>query len=419
MRRLSTQIYLTIVAGLVLVVVLTGTFWRIGADNPQIRQAFQVAGELAAAALPPADAPLSAQREGVARLAERLRTDIALVARDGSIIAMSGREMPHPDRAARGRWLNGPGGPSVVVPLPEGRRLVMRLRGGPPMGAVGLALLLAAVAAAVGLAAYPVVRGLTGRLERLQRGVEKLGQGDLTTRVKVEGRDEVAGLAAALNRSAERIEGLVTAHRLLLANTSHELRTPLARIRLGIELAKKGLDEGRKAELERDIAELDQLLEEILLSSRLDAIRTLERTERVDLLGLAAEESSRHEGVAVGGEVVWADGDPRLLRRLLRNLLDNARHHGAPPISVSVGRSGATAVIDVADAGTPIAAEDRERVFAAFYRRPGSTAPGTGLGLSLVRQIARLHGGDTVLVAEDAGNRFRVTLPESAAAPGS
>ncbi len=84
--------------------------------------------------------------------------------------------------------------------------------------------------------AFPVVRGLTRRLERLQDGVETLGAGNLAARVKVEGCDEVARLAQSFNRSAARIEELVNAHRLLLAHASHEIRTPLSRIRLGIEL---------------------------------------------------------------------------------------------------------------------------------------------------------------------------------------
>ena len=100
-----------------------------------------------------------------------------------------------------------------------------------------LAAFLGAIALVVALGARPVVRRLTGRLERLQRGVESLGAGDLRARVKVEGRDEVARLAQSFNQAAARIESLVDAHKMLLANASHELRTPLTRIRLGLELA--------------------------------------------------------------------------------------------------------------------------------------------------------------------------------------
>src|SRR5437867_583890 len=133
-------------------------------------------------------------------------------------------------------------------------------------------------------------RGLTRRLERLQAGVETLGSGNLTARVAVQGRDEVARLAESFNRAAGRIEDLVGAHRMLLANASHELRTPLSRIRLALDLFERSGEAKYKADLERDINELEGLIEEILLASRLDAMPALQTTEDIDLLALAAEE---------------------------------------------------------------------------------------------------------------------------------
>src|SRR5258706_863448 len=147
-----------------------------------------------------------------------------------------------------------------------------------------LALFLGMVATAVAVGAYPIARRLTKRLERLQHGVESLGAGELSARVPVEGRDEVAGLAQSFNRAAERIELLVQANKSLLAHTSHELRTPLTRIRLAVELMKDSAEPRRKAELERDLAEIDQLIDEILLHSRLEAVAELEQVEEVDLL---------------------------------------------------------------------------------------------------------------------------------------
>ena len=176
--------------------------------------------------------------------------------------------------------------------------------------AVGLVLFLGGIALAVAVCAYPVVRGLTRRLERLQTGVETLGAGHLAARVKVEGRDEVARLAASFNRAAGRIEELLGVHRLLLANASHELRTPLSRIRLGIELYDGSKDPKLKTELTRDIAELDLLIDEILLASRLDAAPTLQ-VEPIDLLGLAAEECARYEDCTLQGAPVTVRGDAR------------------------------------------------------------------------------------------------------------
>jgi signal transduction histidine kinase len=266
--------------------------------------------------------------------------------------------------------------------------------------------------------AYPLVRRLTRRLERLQAGVEQLGAGDLSARVKVEGKDEVARLAESFNRSAERIEDLVGSHRLMLANASHELRTPLSRIRLGVELMKETADPRRKADLERDIAELDQLIDEILLSSRLDAVKALDMREEVDLLALAAEEGARYERCSVAGEPVVVRGDRALLRRMLRNLIENGQRHGTPPVEVEVGRDGARGAVTVSDRGPGVAASERERVFSPFSRAAGRNA-GTGLGLTLVRQIARRHGGDAEWVgAPGRPSAIRVTLPAAGRGEG-
>src|SRR5437879_1652359 len=229
--------------------------------------------------------------------------------------------------------------------------------------------------------ARPVVRRLTGRLERLQHGVESLGAGDLAARVKVEGRDEVARLAQSFNQAAARIESLVDAHKVLLANASHELRTPLTRIRLGLELVEA--EPKRKAELASDIAELDQLVDEILLVSRLDATDGLDIREDIDLAALAAEECARYEDCRVQGQSVMVRGDPTLLRRMIRNLVENAKLHGRPPIEIAIERRGDRAALDVSDRAQVIAAAARERLFSTFYRVPGRSGPrDTGLGLA-------------------------------------
>ena len=195
---------------------------------------------------------------------------------------------------------------------------------------------LGVIALVVAICAYPLARRLTRRLERLQAGVESLGAGKWSARVEVAGKDEVARLAESFNRSAARIEELITTHKMLLAHTSHELRTPLSRIRLGIELMQADADPRRRSELEKDIADLDQLIEQILLSSRLDAVRTIEVPEEIDLLALAAEEAARYEHTSVTGSPVTVVGNRVLLRSMVRNLLDNAVRHGAPPIDIDV-----------------------------------------------------------------------------------
>ena len=411
MKRLYQKIYLTIIASLLLVVLVAGAVWRLGGDRMPVAQAFEMAGELAAAALPRADAPAATQQAAVERLARRLRIDLALFDSTLRPIAEFGLPLPPPPgRFQSGGWLMGPRGPAWSFHLPDGRWIVARAPIHHANPAVGLVLFLGGIALAVAIGAYPVVRGLTRRLERLQTGVETLGAGHLSARVEVEGRDEVARLAASFNRAAARIEELVGAHRMLLANASHELRTPLSRLRLGLELYEQRQDPKLKAELAGDVAELDLLIDEILLASRLDAAPALQ-TEPIDLLGLAAEECAHYEECTLAGEPVAIRGDARLLRRLVRNLLDNARRHGAPPVTVSLARQGGNAVIEVADRGAGIPAAERDQVFTPFHR-VGPDSKGAGLGLALVRQIARLHGGDATVAPRPAQpSCFRVTLP--------
>ena len=416
MKRLYLQIYLTVIVSLVAFATAAGVLWWLYIDQIGPRHPMEVISE-AAQSFPATNAPQSEQQEAVNQLAQRLRGDAALYAPDRTLIAGAGRPF-RPLGESEGRKpppqeIGGRGPRSGwVVGLADGRSLAGRasrdyFRARRP----GPLLMLILVALAVGVGAYPVVRRVTRRLEKLKTGVDALGAGDLSARVTVEGRDEVAQLATSFNRAAGQIEVLVGAHKTLLANASHELRTPLARIRMAVELMKD--DPLRRAEVEQDIAELDALIEEILLASRLDALEQERVSESVDLLGLAAEECARYEEAELDGERVSMQGDSRLLRRLMRNLLENARRHGAPPIEMRVRNMEGRAEIRVCDHGAGIPEPEREKVFEPFYRRTGSVA-GAGLGLALVRQIARRHGGDVRYSAE---NCFEVRLPLSATRP--
>jgi signal transduction histidine kinase len=296
--------------------------------------------------------------------------------------------------------------------LPDGRRLLLRH----PFQhgfVVEISLALAILAGTVAIGALPLVRRLTRRLERLRARVEALGAGDLAARVDVEGRDEVASLAQSFNAAAERIERLVESQRTLLAGVSHELRTPLARIRVATELLAGDARPELRAAIERDVAELDDGIGEMLLASRLDAQPALERSEAVDLLALAAEEAARC-GAELSGDPVSVQGDARMLRRAVRNLLENARRHGGgTPIEVSVSRIGVQAQLAVEDRGPGVPDAECERIFEAFYRPAAARgAGGLGLGLALVRRIARHHGGDARCAARrGGGTRFEVALP--------
>jgi signal transduction histidine kinase len=417
MRRLYLRIYLAVLTSLAVLAVASGLLWRHVGDDGPAATAFDVAATLAQNALPPAGAPPAEQQRALARLAGGIDADVALFAADGTLLASVGGPPPAPGGVGgRGRWLREWGRPlGAAVRLHDGRSLVARLPHGPPRPGGPFLFILALLALAIGLGAYPVVRRLTARLERLQAGVELLGAGDLAARVRVEGRDEVGRLAESFNRAAARIEALVGAHKSLLANASHELRTPLARIRMAVELMKDRADPARRRELEADIAELDALLDEILLASRLDVPAATDASEPVELLALAAEECARYDEATLDGEPVVVRGEARLLRRLLRNLLDNARRHGAPPVEVRLRRAGADAELSVCDHGPGIPADERERAFLPFQRAAGAAdGRGAGLGLALVRQIARRHGGDARYVARDGpGGCVVVTLPAS------
>jgi len=276
-------------------------------------------------------------------------------------------------------------------------------------------LLFLGIALVVAVAAYPVVRRLTHRLEQLQNDVDAWGDGRLSVRVAVQGRDEVARVAASFNRAAERIEALVGAQKSLLANASHELRSPLARLRMASELLQAGAPQSLRDELALNIAELDQLIDELLLASRLDATaESAPMLEAVDLTAMLAEECARADA-SLAAPPLAMQAEPKLLRRMIRNLLENAARHGAAPIEVTASAPTPGLIhIEICDNGTGVPEAERDLIFTPFYRRVGASEGdgGVGLGLSLVRQIARRHGGDAVCLANEGGGAcFRITLP--------
>jgi signal transduction histidine kinase len=261
----------------------------------------------------------------------------------------------------------------------------------------------------------PIMRRLTRRLEHLQQGVRALGEGDLSARVAVQGRDEVAQLAQSFNTAAARIESLMQSHKSLLAYTSHELRTPLTRLRLSLETLASPVPAAARdiavRAAKHDLTELDALIDDILLASRLDAApgQSLQ-LEDIDLLALVAEEAA-HFDVDVHGDWITLRGDERLLRRAVRNLLDNARRHAPgtnPQVSLTAIDGGG--IVRVCDQGPGVPAADAQRIFEPFVRLSGHS-DGTGLGLPLVRRIARQHGGEArCLPQRSGGTCFEIWL---------
>ena len=278
---------------------------------------------------------------------------------------------------------------------------------------------------------FPVARRLTQRLEALQRGVQRWGEGDLSARLPEGGQDEVADLSRRFNAAAERVQSLMASQaallqsqKSLLANASHELRSPLARIRMAVELSGTQGSPAARDEIRRSITELDQLVDEILLASRLDAREAdIGTVESVDLIGLLAEECARVGAVfelpECTGEVV-VPGVARLLRRAVRNLLENAVRHGRrtgrAEVVAQLSLEGGHAVLHIDDRGPGVPPDQRERIFEPFYRLPGASERegGVGLGLALVRQIAARHGGSVACDnREGGGARFTLRLPKS------
>lgn len=418
-NRLYIRIYAAVLVSIVVAAMLFAWAWRLNTESRQIGPNLESFAAIAADVLPPADADNVTQQEALERWRTRMRADLTLYSAKREQIASVGRDLPalDPSQVSSG-WLDG-GPPVFAVKLPDDRWLVGQLRGrrGPP---INLFAALAIICLATGIGAYPIVRRLTRRLERLQTSVEALGAGQLSTRITVEGEDEVGRLATSFNRSAARIEELVNAQKALLANASHELRSPLARIRMAIELTSASVQPEMREELARNIAELDQLIDEILLASRLDA--TTEATtifEKIDLTALVAEECARVDAQldsVLDAQPVEVNGDARLLRRMVRNLLENARRYGnGTPITASLSSvPGQKISLQICDGGPGVPEAEREKIFEPFYRLPGASERegGVGLGLSLVRQIARRHGGDVMCTGRsEPGSCFNVTLP--------
>ena len=452
MSSLYLRIWLTVVSVLGAFALVSGWFVQRHLESERVRiegaatERLGAWAELVQRSLPAADAAPEQQAAALREWSLRLRLPMALDdARGQRIGAADAYLRREADTGRRGvavrlddgrtlwvmrpgiaRGLGGPGragdgeGPPGAAapggsPRPPERWPAPLMPPQWPSGASLLALL-ALLFVAVAIGAYPVVRSLTRRLESLQRGVERFGAGSLGQRVDEAGRDEVAAVARSFNRAAERVETLVRSHQSLLANASHELRSPLARLKMAVAMlphAEGAQRETLRREAEANIAELDELVEEVLLASRLDAGAWSIKRENVELLGLAAEEASRVDAQASGAPCTVA-GDERLLRRALRNLLENARRYGAGDIEVFVDRQGASAQVRVCDRGPGVPPEYRERIFEAFFRLPGHAERegGIGLGLSLVKQIAERHGGSVRCEGRDGGGScFVLALP--------
>jgi signal transduction histidine kinase len=287
----------------------------------------------------------------------------------------------------------------------------------------GLAMLLALLGA-LALGAFPIARAVVRPLERVTETARRLGEGDLAARSGLARRDEIGVLGRTVDEMAERLQQLVAHEKELVANVSHELRTPLARIRVAVELAADDPESapGQLMGIEQDLLELDALIEDVITTARLDLGEggyTLRRSPVAvgPLLDDAARRfRERHPQTAleveIGADLPEIEGDAALLGRVVRNLLANARTHGAPPIELTAAAHDGGVLVEVADRGPGV--EHPDRVFNPFFRGDLSrtrVTGGVGLGLTLCQRIVTAHGGEISARSRVGGGAvFRIEL---------
>ena len=415
-QRLYVRIYLTTLASLAVVVILSALLWQFTAERSADADHDRFMGALVSRALPP-DEDAATLQTSLAGLVVSPTEGLVLYDRHGVRLAGAGKQT----------GINGPAMSAPTMPihanailriirLDDGRVVVARMHTSSLNLHLGGLALLALIALAVALGTYPVVRRLTRRLEELAGDVDRFGGGDLAVRSPVSGQDEVSGLAASFNAMADRVAKLLEAHSRMLVNASHELRSPLARVRLALELYETAPRTELLQGMRQDCAEISEQIGEILLASKLETVEIALPQDTLDLAVLVAEECSRLD---IAFEIVPAEvrGDGRLLRRLIRNLLENALKYGGHGVDAHlVLDDQGSRILQVSDRGPGISDAERERIFEPFYR-PANTAEtgsGWGLGLALVRQIASHHHGSICCLPRVGGGCvFELTLPSS------
>ena len=266
----------------------------------------------------------------------------------------------------------------------------------PALLLVGLAVV--AIAAAVG-------RVAVRPLDTVRVDMDRIAAGDLDHRLQVRrGPAELRAVAHTFNAMADRLSGMLRAEKELMAGVSHDLRTPLTRLQLELALLEDQAPERVRA-MRGDLDELDALIEQLLQISRLELGQGSLERQPLDLRQLALDAAPDE----VIGQPFPLEGEPSLMARALANLVQNARKH-APDAPVRVRFEGRCVLVE--DEGPGVPSELRERLFEPFYRAEGSrnrASGGSGLGLMIVRQVVRLHGGKATAEPRPGGG-LRVRL---------
>jgi len=300
------------------------------------------------------------------------------------------------------------------------------------LGKLGLVTLLfgAAGAVAAGLVGWAVARNGLRPVRRLTTAAEDIARTEKLTPIEVEGNDEIARLATSFNAMLAALSASRDRQRQLVADASHELRTPLTSLRTNIELLRQadaagGLDVDARRELLDDVGaqleEMTTLIGDLVELARDEPLaHTVEPVDLVEVVERAVTRVRRRApglDFAVHVEPWWLLGEADSLERAVTNLLDNAAKWSPPLGRVTVGL--ADGVLTVTDEGQGIAEADLPHVFDRFYRSRESRAlPGSGLGLSIVRQVVERHGGSVEAThGPEGGARFVVRLPGDAQPP--
>jgi signal transduction histidine kinase len=284
------------------------------------------------------------------------------------------------------------------------------------------------VAVVVALAVTQLLaRGMTSPLREMTLAAQRMAQGDYSQRVHASSHDEVGELARAFNRTAATLEMVDRHRRDLVANVSHELRTPIAALQAVLENLVDGVSNPGPGELRTALAQterLGRLVGDLLDLSRVQEGVTPLQLKEVRLSDIFddAVAQARADGVRYAVDVkpenLTVAADPDRLHQLLANLLDNAARHSPSggEVRLSAERLGDDVQLAVADEGPGIAAADRSAVFERFTTS-AAHSNGTGLGLTISRWVAELHGGTIAVADTERGCRIQVMLPAGATRP--
>lgn len=366
-------------------------------------------------------------QEVLKQRAKRLGVNLTLWGKSGQLLATTDQLSNLPNELPKKRRQFGTFAyPGFVTSLPRGGWVGISIAEHNHAAGIGRFLsMLFLLIGVIAVGCYWLARRITRRLEALRTGVEIFGSGDLSYRAKIQGKDEVAELAKSFNQAAIRIDALIKQQKRFLASASHELRSPLTRLRMALELlternqsSQDNLDSVRK-NATIDIQELDELIGDLLLAARLEEATVTKDFEVFNLQQMIIEEGSRFNAEITSQPIQFC-GNKRMLKRLLRNLLENAQRYGkGAPIQIKLDPQPAdsdnqTISIIVADRGPGIPTTEQARIFEPFYRPLNHSEGehgGVGLGLYLVRQIAEYHNGTVRYLRRDGGGScFEVNL---------